>query len=365
MVSGLDTCSTRSTEEIDHASSSSVVFTPFVRRSGLTSNTFFAAAEFAGVLNDGVALPDVAKCVLATPEHDGKESTFNAIRSVDKNVIPSAAECHGADNKAIHTLKDVKGNVFIIGHGNGRHPRFEIGFGAGGNTEHESFSPDELADLLVQNGLSCEHAKITLVFVRGGMSISKSASSQRYVELYRRMHAARSNDDITEATEEWGDLALQVRDPLTFEAVFDASSQETPFITLLGLALRERGYMNVEVAGFRGEIDNRLLKSAPNAGPYAGLQVYATPRLLAFQGCKIIKDHHAREKCVQRLVSPCEECMIENPKGPFLARINKCRTKLAKGNKAQKNSSTICMVESVPASEEWTFSISTDSLDLD
>lgn len=82
----------------------------------------------------------------------------------------------------------------MVGHGNGQEPRLDIAFGAGGNVERTSFGPEELADLLIEDGLACDHAKVTLLLVQGGMALSNQQVNKRYIELYRKVRTFRLVD---------------------------------------------------------------------------------------------------------------------------------------------------------------------------
>lgn len=68
--------------------------------------------------------------------------------------------------------------------------------------------------------------------------------------------------------------------------------------------------MNVEVTGFRGEVLTRLGRHPRNPGPYRGLKLYVTSGMLAESFCKDEPTSEARQLCVDRLVAPCDECML-------------------------------------------------------
>lgn len=122
--------------------------------------------------------------------------------------------------------------IFIVGHGNGQEPRLDVGFGPSGTIDRISYGPEELADLLIEDGLACDHAKVTLLLVQGGMTLSKQQVNKRYIELYRkvsfrlvfnfvfltifskiRSRASQTKEEQEELRGEWGSLAMRSRDP--------------------------------------------------------------------------------------------------------------------------------------------------------
>lgn len=91
----------------------------------------------------------------------------------------------------------------------------------------------------------------------------------------------------------------------------NVATREIAFVALLAQALTQRGLMNVEVTGFRGEVLSRLGRNPRNPGPYKGLKLYVTSGMIAESFCKKEPNSEARQLCVDKLVAPCDECMLQ------------------------------------------------------
>jgi len=335
-----------------------------VRKSSLVSNTFFNAAEFAGLIQDGVVLPDVLRCVFTSPERRGGESTFHAVRGgITNDAFPEPMECTDSKTKKkVANLRDVQGEVLIVGHGNAMYPRLELAFGPKGNLERESFTADEIADLLVQNGLACDHKLVTVLVVQGGQRITTAGANRRFIELFRKMRFAQNEEQANTFRAEWGALAMRMRDPNTFENNANIPKREIPFIAMLANSLRERGFLNITVQGFRGEVLSRLGRNPTNPGPYSGLKMFITASNLAQGLCRSQTTGKDRRKCVDDLMAPCDSCLLSSAKNgkSFVERLSDCRTQLAAG--PNKDSAQVCGIEAQYANSQWMFSVNSESL---
>jgi hypothetical protein len=74
-----------------------------------------------------------------------------------------------------------------------------------------------------------------------------------------------------------------------YENNANLAQREIAFVALLAQALTQRGLIDVEVTGFRGEVLTRLGRSPTNAGPYRGLKMYVTSGMLAESMCTKVK----------------------------------------------------------------------------
>jgi len=71
----------------------------------------------------------------------------------------------------------------------------EVGFGPKGDFNRRHYTPDELAELLVEEGLACDTKRVTLVVLSGGLHMADAEANNRYVDLYRKMAIAKNNED--------------------------------------------------------------------------------------------------------------------------------------------------------------------------
>lgn len=362
-------CRTRSADEIAKASTGRVVFSPAVRKGSAVSNTFFASAEFAGLLGDKRSLKNVLPCIVTPAEKVGSSTTFIASTTgISDEIIPASHDCFDDNGVEIKTLKDVAGELFIVVHGHPKFPRVELGFGPGGIEGRKMYSPDEMAELLVKEGLACDQRKITLIILTGGMELSKASVDKRYIELYRKMQATKKESEHIDLINQWGDLAIRAKDPKTFEQNIDIEEEAAPFATLLAVALHQRGFLDATVTGFRAPVRTRIGLNPTNPGPYAGLQVQINAKRLATRYCKTVaKTVPEIQDCVDKLLAPCDECMLANANTPlnYVQRLAACRKTLRKGNRAQKRSASICKAHTAFVTSKWTFSVhSGDAADI-
>jgi len=364
---GIVQCRTRTAQDLQSASQARVVWTPFVRKGAQVANTFFNAAEFAGVLGNGQGLPDVAPCVMAKAESEGGQTTFRAVRGgvIQSSAFPESFECSDGAGVRVASLRDVAGEVLIVGHGNSNEPRLDVAFGPAGDMHRESFTPDELAELLVEEGLACDHQQVTVLIVQGGLRLTKEGANRRLIELTRRIKAARGNKKVLEELQaDWSALSMRQRDPDVFENNDNIGARDVPFVALLANALASRGFLNVRVSGFRGEVLPRMGRSPTNPGPYQGLKMYVTASMLAENLCQARPDldQHA---CEDSLLAPCDECMLSLSKtgASYLKRAKHCRTKLLRSsNVADRNSAQACGAEAQYASSKWLFSVKSNEV---
>jgi hypothetical protein len=350
---------------MDAASTSRVVWTPAIRKQSLTSNTFFAASEFAGVLNSQRGLSNVLPCVMAPAEEEGGETTFNAQKDADGNVVPGGVTCVDATGRQVQNLKDVKGEILIVAHGNAMYPKLDIGFGADGTELRESFTADEVANMLVQDGLACDHHQITLIIVRGGLRLSDDDVKMRYLEIYKKIEFARraKNKDLLEDEKnEWAALAMRQRSPNVFENNDDIGKQEVPFAVNLAFSLKQKGFLDIRVNSFKSEMKARLGSKQPTR--YGGLKLFITTKDVTERYCKHRKSKLAREKCVDNLMAPCDNCLLTIAgQGTFEERVASCRETLRQSkDKYDRKAAKICRVETKPVRFKDMFSVHSSKL---
>ena len=353
-------CRTRSVTEIQGASAGRIVWTPRVRRGSATSSTFFPAAEYAGILNTQVGFPNMIPCVM-TPAEDG-QTTFKADRSATtKNIMPGSLECKDATGVRVESLRDVRGEVIIVAHGDPMEARLTLGYGKLGDQSRESFSPDELANLLIESGLPCDATQVTLLIVRGGLRVSDTGAARRYAELYRKMTVAKNAGDqngFELYQNEWAMLGMRQRSARVYEANADIGRAEIPAVVELTMALRDRGLIHVQVKGVRAEVKMRLNRSGGSGGAYRGLEVYVTTKDLATGQCAKSKN---AETCVDDLLAPCDQCLLANAKSgrSWTTRLSECHTKLSTSH---PDAAKICGVTHRPISDKWFFSVDSKRL---
>jgi hypothetical protein len=127
---------------------------------------------------------------MTSPDERGSQTTFRAVRGgvTSKSAFPESFDCKDPEtHETIATLRDVSGEIFIVGHGNGQQPRLDIGFGPRGTIDRVTYGPEELADLLVRDGLACDQKKVTLLIVQGGSALQDAGVNRRFIELYRKV----------------------------------------------------------------------------------------------------------------------------------------------------------------------------------
>jgi hypothetical protein len=282
-------------------------------------------------------------------------------------AFPESFDCSDSAGVRISSLRDVAGEVLIVGHGNSDEPRLDVAFGPKGNTHRESFTPDELAELLVQEGLSCDHKQVTVLIVQGGLRLSRAGANRRLIELTRRIKAARArgNKKVTEELQaDWSALSMRLRDPDVYENNDNIGARDAPFVALLASALASRGFLNVRVSGFRGEVLPRMGKNPTNDGPYRGLKMYVTASMLAESLCRERPDLDLHE-CEDALLAPCDECMLALSKtgASYMKRAKHCRTKLLRSDDiADRNSAQACGAEAEYAQPKWLFTVKSDEV---
>jgi hypothetical protein len=360
---GAAKCRTRSAADLKSASEARAVWTPHVRMGSMTANTFFAAAEFAGLMGDGRGLENTLPCVLSAPEEKGGQTTFRPVRGgiTSHDAFPESFQCVDPESHAVvRTLRDVVGEIFIVGHGDGNEPRLDIAYGPRGQVSRTSFGPEELADRLIEDGLACDHTHVTLLLVQGGTALSKQQVNRRYIELYRKIRSpvAQNQRDQETLRGEWGSLAMRQRDPDLWENNANVAKREIAFVTLLTQALTQRGLMEVEVTGFRGEVLPRIGRHPTNPGPYRGLKMYITSGMLAESFCTDEPNSEARQKCVDDLVAPCDQCMLQlaSTGKSFLQRSKICQQRLLANPKTRLSAQT-CGAEAAYATKQWIYSV--------
>jgi len=359
LVLSTSNCRTRTIEEISASSSERVVFTPFVREGSSISNTFYAAAEFAGILGDKHSLSNVAPCVVTASEH-GETTFIAATGGISKSILPISSTCTDSNGVGIKTLRDVSGEIFIVAHAHAVLPRLEIGFGNGGTEDRQQISPDELAELLLDNGLACDHKQITLIVLSGAQALSSPAVNKRYIELYREMQLATDEDEKITLRNEWAMLALRARDPQIYDSNINLEAQTIPFAAMLAIALNQRGYADVQVTGFNGPVRSRIGNEPTNSGLYEGLQIEINSKRLAHDVCaKKSKKARKISDCVDRLLSICDDCMLESDGSKsYSERLSDCRNQLREsGSKNNIAASGICGTKLEYVTSKWIYTI--------
>ena len=305
---------------------------------------------------------------MSKAEVEGGQSTFRAVRGgvIQKAAFPESFDCTDRAGLRIASLRDVRGEVLIVGHGNANEPRLDVAFGPKANMHRESFTADELAEMLVQEGLACDHKQITVLMVQGGLRLSRAGANKRLIEMTRRIKAARRKGDtkvLEELQADWSALSMRQRDPDVFENNDNIGARDVPFVALLANALASRGFLDVRVSGFRGELLPRMSRS-PFSGPYAGIKVYVTASMLAENLCKEARAVNGHE-CEDALLAPCDECMLSLTQtgASFMKRAAHCRTKLlASPRVADRNSAQACGAEAQFATTQWLFSVQSRSV---
>ena len=293
------------------------------------------------------------------PEPGTSQSAFRAVRGgvISDSAFPEAMECSDAKGVRVDSLRDVTGEVLVVGHGNANEPRLDIAFGPAGTRERQSLTADELAEMLVDNGLACDHEKVTLLIVQGGLRIGKPGADKRYMELLRKMRATKNEHEKELLKHEWGGIAMRQRNPNVFENNDDIHQREIPFVAEVSRALSERGFLNVKVGSFRAEVLGRLGSNPTNPGPYQGLKVYVTASMLAAQQCKA-EQGVKKFQCIDNLMAPCDACLMkpEMQSLKFGERCKACQLELLKSPK-DSASAQICGAEALYASSDWYYEI--------
>ncbi len=281
-------------------------------------------------------------------------------------AFPESIDCQDERGTRVSNLRDVRGEILIVGHGNAAEPRLDIAFGNAGTTERESFTPDEMAELLVENGLACDHKQITILQVQGGLRLSKQGANKRFIELYRKMQAAKGDaSEEAELRGDWGALAMRARDPDVFENNDNIADKDIPFVAMLASALATRGYLGITVSGFRGEVLSRLGARPTNPGPYSGLKVYVTAGMLAESLCSTEASHTEKIRCQDQLLAPCDECLLKSSKSKagFLKRAKHCQRVLLKSsNPTTRRAAQVCGAEAAYATKQWLFSVNSNEV---
>jgi hypothetical protein len=291
---------------------------------------------------------------------------FWAVRGgvIMKQTLPESTQCVDPDGLRVSSLRNVKGEILIVGHGNSKGPLLDIGF-ANGNLDRESFSADEIAEMLVEQDLSCDHKRITVLIMQGGLSLSRAEASRRIVELTRRIRTVKGDTkELEELQVELSSVAMRQRDPDVFENNNDIGARNAPFVAMLANALASRGFLDISVSGFRGEVLPHLDRIRNNPGPYNGLRVYVTSGMLAKGVCKKKSTNQARRTCEDELLAPCDECLLSSMAGAsFSKRLKHCRRKLLRSaSSTERKSAQVCGAEAQDVTEELIFTVKSDEV---
>jgi len=234
----------------------------------------------------------------------------------------------------------------------------EVGFGNAGTEERHQFSPDELAELLLDSGLACDHKQITLIVLSGAQALASPAVNKRYIELYREMQVATNEEEKATLRNEWAMLALRAKDPQIYDSNASLEAQAIPFAAMLAMALNQRGYIDVQVTGFNAPVRSRIGDKPTNPGLYEGLQVELNSKHLAHIACARNGGKKVSQ-CVDRLLSICDDCMLESDESKsYTERLSDCRNQLTEsGIKRNIEAAAICRTKLDYVSSRYIYSI--------